>query len=54
MSSAGSRVVGLGMPAFWFGIVLIEVFALHLQAAAGRRLGQLARQHLEGLDAAGV
>jgi peptide/nickel transport system permease protein len=22
--------VGLGMPAFWFGIVLIEIFALHL------------------------
>ena len=32
-----------GMPAFWFGIVLIEIFAMHLQAAAGRRLGPSSR-----------
>ncbi|HTW99488.1 MAG TPA: ABC transporter permease [Acidimicrobiales bacterium] len=26
----GAAAIGLGMPAFWFGIVLIEVFAVHL------------------------
>ena len=26
----GVSVIGLGLPAFWFGIVLIEVFSIHL------------------------
>src|ERR1700679_1360279 len=26
----GISVIGLGLPAFWFGIVLIEIFSIHL------------------------
>ena len=38
------------MPAFWFGIVLIEIFALHLHVLARRRLsGGFFGQHLESL-----
>jgi peptide/nickel transport system permease protein len=36
-------VIGLGMPSFWFGIVLIEIFALRLHllpvGGAGTSLG---------------
>ncbi len=45
----GLSVVGLALPAFWFGIVLIEVFAVHLHllpvGGAGSGLGG----HLESL-----
>ena len=45
----GLSVLGLGMPAFWFGIVLIEVFAVHLKLLPVGGWGSSAGQHLEGL-----
>lgn len=42
-------VVGLGMPAFWFGIVLIEVFAVHVHLLPVGGWGSTPAQHLEGL-----
>ena len=50
-------VVGLALPAFWFGIVLIEVFAVHLHllpvgGAGSGFLGHLESLVLPGLTAA--
>jgi peptide/nickel transport system permease protein len=45
----GLSVVGLGMPAFWFGIVLIEIFAVHLRLLPVGGWGSSFGQHLEGL-----
>ena len=50
----GISVLGLGMPSFWFGIVLIEIFALRLRllpvGGAGSGLGG----HLESLILPGL
>jgi peptide/nickel transport system permease protein len=45
----GLSVVGLGMPAFWFGIVLIEVFAVHLRLLPVGGWGGSFPRHLESL-----
>jgi peptide/nickel transport system permease protein len=45
----GAGVVGLGMPAFWIGIVLIEVFAVHAKLLPVGGCGNDLRQHVEGL-----
>lgn len=45
----GLSVIGLGMPAFWFGIVLIEVFAVHVRLLPVGGWGSSPVQHLEGL-----
>ena len=37
---AGISVTGLGLPAFWFGIVLIEIFALRAPSAARSAAGE--------------
>ena len=42
-------VAGLGLPAFWFGIVLIEVFAVRLHVLPVGGWGTSAWQHVEGL-----
>jgi peptide/nickel transport system permease protein len=42
-------VIGLGMPAFWIGIVLIEVFAVHLQILPVGGWGTTLWQHVKGL-----
>jgi peptide/nickel transport system permease protein len=45
----GAGVVGLGMPAFWVGIVLIEVFAIHIKLLPVGGWGNNLWQHVEGL-----
>jgi peptide/nickel transport system permease protein len=45
----GAGVVGLGMPAFWVGIVLIEVFAIHIKLLPVGGWGNTLWQHIEGL-----
>jgi peptide/nickel transport system permease protein len=45
----GIGVVGLGMPAFWIGIVLIEVFAVRLKLLPVGGWGNTLWQHAEGL-----
>jgi peptide/nickel transport system permease protein len=45
----GISVTGLGLPAFWFGIVLIEIFALRLKILPVGGWGTSAGDHLEGL-----
>jgi len=50
----GLSVVGLALPAFWFGIVLIEIFAVHLHVlpVGGEGTGILG--HLEALVLPGL
>jgi peptide/nickel transport system permease protein len=50
----GLSVVGLGMPAFWFGIVLIEIFAVHLRWLPVGGWGTSFVQHVEGLILPGL
>jgi peptide/nickel transport system permease protein len=45
----GAGVIGLGMPAFWVGIVLIEVFAIHIKLLPVGGWGNTLWQHIEGL-----
>jgi peptide/nickel transport system permease protein len=45
----GLSVAGLGLPAFWFGIVLIEIFALRLHVLPVGGWGTSLGDHLEGL-----
>lgn len=45
----GAGVVGLGMPAFWIGIVFIEIFAQRLHVLPTGGWGNGAWQHFEGL-----
>jgi peptide/nickel transport system permease protein len=45
----GISVLGLGMPAFWFGIVLIEIFALHLHLLPVGGAGSGFWGHIESL-----
>jgi peptide/nickel transport system permease protein len=45
--SAG--VIGLGMPAFWIGIVLIEIFAVHLEVLPVGGWGTTPWEHVKGL-----
>jgi peptide/nickel transport system permease protein len=44
-----ATVAGLGMPSFWFGIVLIEVFALHLHWLPVGGWGTTLAGHLQSL-----
>jgi peptide/nickel transport system permease protein len=45
----GISVVGLGLPAFWFGIVLIEIFALRLHVLPVGGWGDSLRGHIEAI-----
>ena len=45
----GLSVAGLGLPAFWFGIVLIEIFALRLSLLPVGGSGSTFGSELEGL-----
>jgi len=45
----GLSVAGLGLPAFWFGIVLIEIFALRLHLLPVGGWGDSFGAHIEGL-----
>jgi peptide/nickel transport system permease protein len=47
-------VIGLGMPAFWFGIVLIEIFALRLHALPVGGWGSGLGRHLQALVLPGL
>jgi peptide/nickel transport system permease protein len=47
-------VAGLGLPAFWFGIVLIEIFAVHLGWLPVGGDGDSFAAHLEGLVLPGL
>jgi peptide/nickel transport system permease protein len=47
-------VVGLALPAFWFGIVLIEVFAVHLHLVPVGGAGSGFGGHLEALVLPGL
>src|SRR3989440_677948 len=47
-------VTGLGMPVFWFGIVLIEVFALRLHAVPVGGWGNGFGRHLQALVLPGL
>jgi peptide/nickel transport system permease protein len=47
-------VVGLALPAFWFGIVLIEVFAVHLHLLPVGGAGSGFGGHLEALVLPGL
>jgi peptide/nickel transport system permease protein len=47
-------VVGLALPAFWFGIVLIEVFAVHLHLLPVGGAGTGVGGHLEALVLPGL
>jgi peptide/nickel transport system permease protein len=47
-------VVGLALPAFWFGIVLIEVFAVHLHVLPVGEAGTGFGGHLESLVLPGL
>jgi|SRR5579884_2680697 len=50
----GLSVTGLGLPAFWFGIVLIELFALHVRLFPVGGWGTSFWSHLEGLILPGL
>jgi peptide/nickel transport system permease protein len=50
----GLSVTGLGLPAFWFGIVLIEVFALRLHILPVGGWGTSFGGHLEALVLPGL
>jgi peptide/nickel transport system permease protein len=45
----GAGVIGLGMPAFWIGIVFIEIFAQRLHVLPTGGWGNGAWQHFKGL-----
>ena len=45
----GLSVAGLGLPAFWFGIVLIEIFALRLGVLPVGGWGDSLGEHLQAL-----
>jgi peptide/nickel transport system permease protein len=45
----GISVLGLGMPSFWFGIVLIEIFAVHLHLVPVGGIGSGPAGYLESL-----
>jgi peptide/nickel transport system permease protein len=45
----GVSVAGLGLPAFWFGIVLIEIFALRLELLPVGGFGTTFPEHVEAL-----
>ena len=45
----GISVIGLGLPAFWFGIVLIEIFAIHLHWLPVGGIGTGVGGYLESL-----
>jgi peptide/nickel transport system permease protein len=47
-------VAGLGLPAFWFGIVLIEIFSLRLRLLPVGGWGTSFGAHLEGLVLPGL
>jgi peptide/nickel transport system permease protein len=47
-------VIGLGMPAFWFGIVLIEVFALNLKILPVGGWGDSFGEHIKSLVLPGL
>jgi peptide/nickel transport system permease protein len=47
-------VAGLGLPAFWFGIVLIEIFALKLSILPVGGWGDSFGAHVEGLVLPGL
>ena len=47
-------VIGLALPAFWFGIVLIEVFAVHLHVLPVGGAGSGVGGHLEALVLPGL
>jgi peptide/nickel transport system permease protein len=50
----GLSVVGLGLPAFWFGIVLIELFALRLHLFPVGGWGDSFVSHVKGLVLPGL
>ncbi len=50
----GLSVIGLALPAFWFGIVLIEVFAVHLHVLPVGGAGSGVGGHLEALVLPGL
>jgi len=50
----GLSVAGLGLPAFWFGIVLIEIFALRLHLLPVGGWGDSFWTHLESLVLPGL
>jgi peptide/nickel transport system permease protein len=50
----GVSVVGLGMPSFWIGIVLIEVFAVHLSILPVGGWGTSFAGHLQSLVLPGL
>ena len=45
----GFSVLGLGLPSFWFGIVLIEIFAVHVKLLPVGGYGSGVGQHIESL-----
>jgi peptide/nickel transport system permease protein len=45
----GITVIGLGLPAFWFGIVLIEIFSVHLHLLPVGGIGSGPAGYLESL-----
>jgi peptide/nickel transport system permease protein len=45
----GLSVIGLGLPAFWFGIVLIEIFSIHLHLLPVGGVGTGVGGYLESL-----
>jgi peptide/nickel transport system permease protein len=45
----GLSVIGLGFPAFWFGIVLIEIFSVHLHLLPVGGVGSGPAGYLESL-----
>ncbi len=50
----GVSVVGLGMPSFWIGIVLIEIFAVHLAMLPVGGWGTSPGRHLQALVLPGL
>jgi peptide/nickel transport system permease protein len=50
----GLSVAGLGLPSFWFGIVLIELFSLRLKLFPVGGWGSGFWQHLQGLVLPGL
>jgi peptide/nickel transport system permease protein len=50
----GFSVLGLGLPSFWFGIVLIEIFAVHIKLLPVGGYGSGVGGHLESLILPGI
>jgi peptide/nickel transport system permease protein len=50
----GFSVLGLGLPSFWFGIVLIEIFAVHLKLLPVGGYGSGVGNHLKSLILPGI